>query len=88
MIPAGSISGAPKPKTLEIISKVENYNRGYYTGVFGYFDGKNLDSCVIIRYIENDNGQLVYKSGGGITFMSNAENEYDEMLKKVYVPIT
>lgn len=87
MLPAGSISGAPKPKTLEIISQVENYNRGYYTGVFGYFDGKNLDSCVLIRYIENENGKLVYKSGGGITFMSEAEKEYDEMLKKVYVPI-
>ena len=88
MLPAGSISGAPKPKTLDIISNVENYNRGYYTGVFGYFDGKNIDSCVLIRYVENDNGQLVYKSGGGITFMSEANKEYDEMLKKVYVPIT
>ncbi len=87
MLPAGSISGAPKKKTLEIIRKTENYNRGYYTGIFGYFDGKNLDSCVLIRYIENQDGKLVYKSGGGITFMSNAEKEYDEMLKKVYVPI-
>lgn len=87
MLPAGSVSGAPKPKTLEIISKTENYQRGYYTGVFGYFDGKNIDSCVIIRYIENENGQLIYKSGGGITFMSEAGKEYDEMLKKVYVPI-
>jgi para-aminobenzoate synthetase component 1 len=87
MLPAGSISGAPKKKTLEIISNTENYDRGYYTGIFGYFDGKNLDSCVLIRYVENQNGKLVYKSGGGITFMSNAEKEYDEMLKKVYVPI-
>lgn len=87
MLPAGSISGAPKAKTLEIISKTENYKRGYYTGVFGYFDGQNIDSCVLIRYIENENGRLVYKSGGGITFMSKANKEYDEMLKKVYVPI-
>ena len=87
MLPAGSVSGAPKQKTIEIISKVENYQRGYYTGVFGYFDGQNLDSCVIIRYIENIDGQLVYKSGGGITFMSDVDKEYDEMLKKVYVPI-
>lgn len=87
LLPAGSISGAPKKKTLEIISKTENYKRGYYTGVFGYFDGQNVDSCVIIRYIENENGKLIYKSGGGITFMSNAEKEYEEMLKKVYVPI-
>ncbi|TNF39872.1 MAG: aminodeoxychorismate synthase component I [Bacteroidetes bacterium] len=87
LLPAGSISGAPKKKTLEIIEKTENYQRGFYTGVFGIFDGKNLDSCVLIRYIENQNGQMVYKSGGGITFMSEAQKEYDEMLKKVYVPI-
>jgi para-aminobenzoate synthetase component 1 len=87
LLPAGSISGAPKMKTLEIIAKTENYERGYYTGIFGVFDGTNLDSCVLIRYIENQNGQLVYKSGGGITFMSDAKKEYDELLKKVYVPI-
>jgi para-aminobenzoate synthetase component I len=87
LLPAGSISGAPKKKTLEIIEKTEQYERGFYTGVFGIFDGKNLDSCVLIRFIENQNGQLIYKSGGGITFMSEAEKEYDEMLKKVYVPV-
>jgi para-aminobenzoate synthetase component 1 len=87
LLPAGSISGAPKKKTLEIIAKTENYERGYYTGIFGIFDGINLDSCVLIRYIENQNGQLIYKSGGGITFMSEVEKEYDEMQKKVYVPV-
>lgn len=87
LLPAGSVSGAPKKKTLEIIKAAENYKRGYYTGVFGVFDGKNLDSCVLIRYIEIDGDNLVYKSGGGITFMSEAEKEYEEMLKKVYVPI-
>ena len=87
MLPAGSVSGAPKKKTVEIIKKSENYDRGYYTGVFGVFDGKNLDSCVLIRFIENQDGQLIYKSGGGITFLSQARSEYEEMLKKVYVPI-
>ncbi len=87
MLPAGSISGAPKKKTIEIIKKAEKYIRGYYTGIFCYFDGKNLDSCVLIRYIEKVNGKLVYKSGGGITFKSNVNDEYKEMLKKVYVPI-
>jgi len=86
LLPAGSISGAPKKKTVEIIEKAENYLRGFYTGIFVYFDGKNLDSCVLIRYIENQNGEMVYKSGGGITFMSDAEKEYKEMLEKVYVP--
>ena len=87
MLPAGSVTGAPKNKTVSIIRKAENYERGFYTGVFGYFDGKNLDSCVLIRFIENQNGQLIFKSGGGITFMSDPVNEYNEMLKKVYVPI-
>lgn len=87
MLPAGSISGAPKKKTVEIIKAAEQYERGFYTGIFGYFDGQNLDSCVLIRYIENQNGQLVYKSGGGITFMSEAEKEYEELLKKVYIPV-
>jgi para-aminobenzoate synthetase component 1 len=87
MLPAGSICGAPKMKTVEIIKTAEQYERGYYTGIFGYFDGKNLDSCVLIRYIEKQNDNLVYKSGGGITFLSTAEKEYDEMLKKVYIPV-
>lgn len=87
LLPAGSICGAPKRKTLEIISRVENYKRGYYTGVFGYFDGSNLDSAVAIRYIELHKGHLVFKSGGGITSQSDWKKEYDEMIKKVYVPI-
>lgn len=84
LLPAGSISGAPKQKTVEIIQKVEQQERGYYTGVAGYFDGENLDSCVLIRYIEA-NGN--YRSGGGITFMSKDLNEYNEMINKIYVPI-
>jgi para-aminobenzoate synthetase component 1 len=84
LLPAGSISGAPKQKTVEIIQKVEKGERGYYTGVAGYFDGKNLDSCVLIRYIE---ANKIYRSGGGITFQSNLSDEYKEMIDKVYVPI-
>jgi len=88
MLPAGSVTGAPKKKTLEIIEMAENYNRGFYTGIAGYFDGTNLDSCVLIRFIENKNGQLVYKSGGGITSQSNAKDEYNELISKIYVPIS
>lgn len=87
MLPAGSISGAPKKKTVEIIKQAEKYDRGYYTGIFGVFDGQNLDSCVLIRYIEQQNSQLVFKSGGGITFQSQCEHEYEELVKKVYVPL-
>lgn len=87
LLPAGSICGAPKPKTVEIIKEVEPYERGYYTGVFGIFDGKNMDSCVLIRYLEQSEGALIFKSGGGITFLSDCASEYNELIQKVYVPI-
>ena len=87
LLPAGSILGAPKPKTLEIIGEAENYDRGFYTGVCGWFDGENLDSCVMIRFIEKENGKLFFKSGGGITHLSKFADEYKEMKNKIYVPI-
>ncbi len=87
LLPAGSILGAPKPKTLEIIAEAENYDRGFYTGVCGWFDGENLDSCVMIRFIEKENGKLFFKSGGGITHLSKFADEYKEMKNKIYVPI-
>jgi para-aminobenzoate synthetase component 1 len=87
LLPAGSVSGAPKPSTLRLISKAEGRSRGFYTGIFGYFDGETLDSAVLIRFIEKGpEGKLYYRSGGGITVNSNWENEYDEVLKKVYLP--
>jgi para-aminobenzoate synthetase component 1 len=87
LLPAGSITGAPKGKTVGIIQKAENGPRGYYTGVCGIFDGKDVESAVMIRFIEDRNGQLFYHSGGGITTNSICEQEYQEMIEKVYVPI-
>ena len=86
MLPAGSVSGAPKPSTLHIISCAEGGRRGFYTGVFGYFDGKRLDSAVMIRYIEECDGQYYFRSGGGITINSDCRAEYEEVLAKVYLP--
>ena len=87
LLPAGSISGAPKQKTIEIIKTVETYQRGFFTGIFGYFDGNKLDSAVLIRFIEkNADNTLTYKSGGGITIDSDVNDEYQEMLEKVYIP--
>ena len=87
LLPAGSVSGAPKPKTLEIIKEAELQDRGYYTGVFGVYDGMTLDSGVMIRYIEKtEDGSLQYRSGGGITAMSDLDNEYQELIDKIYVP--
>jgi para-aminobenzoate synthetase component 1 len=87
LLPAGSISGAPKKKTVAIIKEAEQDLRGYYTGVFGYFDGHNLDSCVNIRFIEQQDDSLYYRSGGGITAQSNWQAEYNEVIQKIYVPV-
>jgi para-aminobenzoate synthetase component 1 len=84
LLPAGSVSGAPKKKTAELIASIEGTDRGYYTGIAGYFDGVDLDSCVLIRYLGADQ---VYHSGGGITFQSDMASEYQEMINKVYVPV-
>ena len=74
-------------KTLEIIKSVELDERGYYSGIYGYFDGETLDSAVNIRYIENtDSNGLYFRSGGGITSNSKFEDEFDELIKKIYVP--
>jgi len=86
LLPAGSVSGTPKKSTLEIIEDVEEYERGFYTGVFGVFDGEKLDSGVMIRFIEKSDNGYVYKSGGGITLDSNVKDEYNELLDKVYLP--
>lgn len=87
ILPAGSITGTPKKKTVELLEKIENYDREYYTGVFGVFDGKNLDSSVMIRFIQKElNGEMFYKSGGGITFDSDAKLEYEELIDKIYLP--
>jgi len=86
LLPAGSITGAPKRKTVEIIHAVEGYQRGFFTGIFGYFDGQQLDSAIMIRFIEKQGDQMIYKSGGGITIDSDITKEYQEMLDKVYIP--
>lgn len=87
LLPAGSVSGAPKEMTLRIISQAEAGPRGFYTGVCGYFDGTELETAVMIRFIGNHEGKLTFQSGGGITILSQSQLEYDEMIQKVYVPI-
>lgn len=87
LLPAGSISGAPKKKTVQHIKQIETHARGFYTGIMGIFDGNNLDTAVLIRMIVQTQTGLVYKSGGGITALSQLEEEYNEMQQKIYVPI-
>jgi len=85
LLPAGSITGTPKKSTVDIIESIEDYNRGFYSGIFGVFDGNSLDSAVMIRYIENIDNKLFYKSGGGITLDSNVALEYKELIDKIYI---
>lgn len=87
LIPAGSISGAPKPETIKIIQQYESYNRGFYTGICGRFDGESLDTGVMIRFIKKENDKFIFCSGGGITSFSEAEKEYQEMVDKVYLAL-
>ena len=86
LLPAGSISGAPKPMTVNLIKQAEGATRGYYCGVFGYFDGKEFDRAVLIRYIEKSGDQYFFRSGSGITINSDCRYEYDEICQKIYLP--
>ncbi|MGL4632343.1 MAG: aminodeoxychorismate synthase component I [Leadbetterella sp.] len=93
LTPAGSITGAPKPETQAIIQSTEKTlhptgKRNYYTGICGIFDGQKLSSCVLIRFIEKQtDGSFYFKSGGGITYLSDMEKEYKELIDKIYVPV-
>lgn len=88
LLPAGSISGAPKKKTVEIIEAAELDGRGYYTGIVGLFDGTAVNSGVAIRFVEQTDEGMQFRSGGGITCFSEVEKEYQEMIDKVYLPKT
>lgn len=87
LLPAGSISGTPKRSSMEIIERVEGYDRGYFTGIFGVYDGQSLESAVMIRFLEKTEDGYLFKSGGGITLLSDAKKEYDELCDKVYIPV-
>jgi len=87
LLPAGSVTGAPKEKTVQIIREVETYKREFYTGIFGFWNGHTLKSAVMIRFIEKNEDKIIFKSGGGITAKSNARFEYEEMIQKIYVPV-
>ena len=86
MLPAGSITGAPKDKTMEIIHEAEGYDRGFHTGVMGIYNNGELNSAVMIRFLENDGIGTYFKAGGGITSKSDCRKEYEEVLQKVYLP--
>ena len=82
-LPAGTVSGAPKLRAMEIIAELENEARGAYAGAIGYlgFSG-NLDSCITIRTIIFRNGKAYVQAGAGIVYDSEPEKEYLETLNK------
>ena len=86
LLPAGSVTGAPKHATCRLIAEAEGYNRGWYTGIAGWSDGHTLDSAVLIRFVEQTPEGLVFKAGGGITAHSREEREYAEIRDKIYIP--
>ncbi len=88
LLPASSITGSPRAKTVEILQGIETYSRGFYSGIAGIFDGENFDSAVLIRFVEATPtpGEYLFKSGGGITALSQADKEYAELKEKVYLP--
>lgn len=83
VLPAGTLSGAPKIRAMEIINELENNKRGIYGGAIGYIDFTgNLDTCIAIRTVFKKNGKIFVRSGGGIVADSVPINEYNECINK------
>ena len=83
ILPAGTLSGAPKIRACEIINELENNKRGIYGGAIGYIDFTgNLDTCIAIRIAFKKNGKVFVRSGAGIVADSVPENEYQECINK------
>ena len=81
--PAGTVSGSPKIRAMEIIDQLENFRRGPYAGAVGYFDfSGNLDTCITIRTILINKDTAYIQAGAGIVADSKAEREYQETLNK------
>ncbi len=83
VLPAGTLSGAPKIRACEIINELENNKRGIYGGAIGYIDFRgNLDTCIAIRLCFKKNGKVFVRSGAGIVADSVPENEFTECINK------
>jgi anthranilate synthase component 1 len=82
--PAGTVSGAPKIRAMQIISDLEGYRRGTYAGVVGYHvPGVALDTCIAIRTVRLQDGRAYLQAGGGIVADSNPTDEHQECLNKL-----
>ena len=85
IFPAGTVSGAPKIKAIEIVSSLEKERRGVYAGAVGHFDfaEDEMDTCIAIRTMVFKEGTAYLQAGGGIVFDSVEEDEYVETLNKL-----
>ena len=83
VLPAGTLSGAPKIRACEIINELEGIRRGIYGGAIGYIDFTgNMDVCIAIRTAVKKNGLVYVQSGGGVVADSDPEKEYQESINK------
>ena len=83
VLPAGTLSGAPKIRACQLIAELENNKRGIYGGAIGYIDFTgNMDTCIAIRIAYKKNGKVFIRSGAGIVADSVAEKEYEECINK------
>ena len=83
VLPAGTLSGAPKIRACQLIAELENNKRGIYGGAIGYLDFTgNLDTCIAIRIAYKKNGRVFIRSGAGIVADSVPEKEYEECMNK------
>jgi anthranilate synthase component 1 len=83
VLPAGTLSGAPKIKACQLIGEMENNKRGIYGGAIGYIDFTgNMDTCIAIRIAYKKNGKVFVRSGAGIVADSVPEKEYEECISK------
>ncbi|CEP60278.1 anthranilate synthase TRP2 LALA0_S01e07052g [Lachancea lanzarotensis] len=85
IFPAGTVSGAPKVKAMELISELEGEKRGVYAGAVGHwsYDGKSMDTCIALRTMVYKDGVAYLQAGGGIVFDSDEQDEYEETLNKM-----
>lgn len=87
--PAGTVSGAPKVRAMEIIDELEKSKRSYYGGSMGYFSGNGeMDSCIALRTALVKNGKMYVQAGGGVVADSDPEFEYQETVNKSKALIT
>lgn len=89
VLPAGTLSGAPKIRACQLINELENNKRGVYGGAIGYIDfTRNMDTCIAIRIAYKKNGQVFVRSGAGIVADSVPEKEYQECINKAQAVVS